>query len=60
MKGAIAVAEGHATAVTNRRILLVDDVITTGATVESAAKALISAGARSVDVLALAKVVRAD
>ena len=31
-----------------------------GATVESAAKALISAGARNVDVLALAKVVRAD
>jgi len=60
VKGAIAVAERQATTVTNRRILLVDDVITTGATVESAAKALISAGARSVDVLALAKVVRAD
>jgi ComF family protein len=60
VKGAIAVAERQATAVTNRRILLIDDVITTGATVESAAKALISAGARNVDVLALAKVVRAD
>jgi ComF family protein len=60
VKGAIAVAEGKATAVTNRRILLIDDVITTGATVESAAKALILAGARNVDVLALAKVVRAD
>ncbi len=60
VKGAIAVAERYATAVSNRRILLVDDVITTGATVESAAKVLISAGARNVDVLALAKVVRAD
>ena len=60
VKGAIAVAERHATTVTNRRILLIDDVITTGATIESAAKALISAGARQVDVLALAKVVRAD
>ncbi len=60
VKGAIVVAERHATVVTNRRILLIDDVITTGATVESAAKALISAGARQVDVLALAKVVRAD
>jgi len=60
VKGAIAVSERHATTVTNRRILLIDDVITTGATVESAAKALISAGARNVDVLALAKVVRAD
>ncbi|GAB2179543.1 double zinc ribbon domain-containing protein [Dongia sp. agr-C8] len=60
VKGAIAVAKRQATAVSNRRILLIDDVITTGATVESAAKALISAGARNVDVLALAKVVRAD
>jgi ComF family protein len=60
VKGAIAMAERHATAVTNRRVLLIDDVITTGATVESAAKALISAGARQIDVLALAKVVRAD
>jgi ComF family protein len=60
VKGAIAVAERQAGAVANRRILLVDDVVTTGATVESAAKALLSAGARNVDVLALAKVVRAD
>ena len=60
VKGAIAVSERYATAVTHRRILLIDDVITTGATVESAAKALISAGARTVDVLALAKVTRAD
>jgi predicted amidophosphoribosyltransferase len=41
-------------------VLLVDDVITTGATADTAAKALISAGATAVDVLALAKVVRAD
>jgi ComF family protein len=60
VKGAIAVAERRVTAVANRRILLIDDVITTGATVESSAKALISAGARGVDVLALAKVVRSD
>jgi ComF family protein len=60
VKGSISVAARHESAVTNRRILLIDDVITTGATVESTAKALISAGARQVDVLALAKVVRAD
>jgi predicted amidophosphoribosyltransferase len=60
VKGAITVADRRVAMVTNRRVLLIDDVITTGATVESAAKALISAGARGVDVLALAKVVRAD
>lgn len=60
LKGAIAVAPRQAAAVENRRILLIDDVITTGATVDSAARALLSAGARSVDVLALAKVIRAD
>jgi ComF family protein len=59
LKGAIGVVPRHAAALANRRVLLIDDVITTGATVESAAKALISAGARGVDVLALAKVVRA-
>jgi predicted amidophosphoribosyltransferase len=44
----------------NRQILLIDDVITTGATANAAARALIAAGARGVDVLALAKVVLSD
>lgn len=39
----------------NQRILLIDDVYTTGATANSAAKALYQAGARSVDILTLAK-----
>jgi len=60
VQGAMAVAERLTSRVANCRILLVDDVITTGATVETAAKALISAGAAAVDVLALAKVIRAD
>jgi ComF family protein len=60
VQGAMAVTERLASRVAGRRILLVDDVITTGATVETAARALISAGASAVDVLALAKVVRAD
>ena len=38
------------------RVLLLDDVITTGATVDASASALKAAGARCVDVLALARV----
>jgi len=45
-------------AVAGERILLVDDVFTTGATVSSCAKSLISAGARSVCVITIARPVR--
>jgi ComF family protein len=45
--------------VAGRNILLIDDVLTTGATAEAAAKALKRAGAAKVSVLALARVVRA-
>ena len=41
---------------TGRRILLVDDVVTTGATVRAATRALLDAGADSVSVVALARV----
>ncbi len=38
-----------------RRVLLVDDVLTTGATVEACARVLLKDGARRVDVLTLAR-----
>jgi len=41
--------------VTDLRLLLVDDVITTGATVKECSKMLLKAGAQEVTVLALAR-----
>jgi len=49
----------HTRRVAGRNILLVDDVLTTGATAEAASRALKRAGAAKVQVLALARVVRA-
>jgi ComF family protein len=42
--------------VKNRRVLIVDDVMTTGATVDECARVLLAAGAASVDVFTLARV----
>ena len=53
--GAFAVPD--AGRVRGRRCLVVDDVFTTGATFSECAGALLGAGARSVDVLALARAV---
>ena len=46
----------HPERIMNRRVLIVDDVMTTGATVDECARVLLSAGAISVDVFTLARV----
>lgn len=55
--GAFRVPERNRAQVAQRNIVIVDDVITTGATANACARTLKRAGAARVDVLALARVV---
>ncbi len=54
--GAFEVAGRHRGRVADRTVLVIDDVLTSGATLSACAEALRAAGARRVNVLALARV----
>lgn len=58
MRRAFAVADKYKTGVEHKRILIVDDVMTTGATIEACAEALRSAGALEVHAVTLARATR--
>ena len=57
VQGAFRVEDERRHEVAARRVLLVDDVLTSGATANAAARALLRGGAASVDVLVFARVV---
>jgi len=59
LQGAFRVAPERAPRVAGRNIVLVDDVLTTGATANAATRALLKAGAARVDLLVFARTVTA-
>lgn len=59
VRRAFAAHPNRKTRISGQRVLLIDDVYTTGATVRECTKALLDGGAKDVSVLTLARVVRA-
>jgi ComF family protein len=55
LSGAFAVRADRAAAIAGARVVLVDDVVTTGATTGECTRELLEAGARSVRVLSMAR-----
>lgn len=60
VSGAFAVRAGASARVKGKHVVLIDDVFTTGATLESCARALRKGGAKTVDAITLARVVKAQ
>ena len=58
VRDAFAVRPKHSAALAGRTVVLVDDVLTTGATVEALSDVLLDAGASGVSVVTLARVAR--
>jgi ComF family protein len=59
VQGAFRVADGAKVDIRGKRLVLVDDVLTSGATIDNCARTLLRAGASNVDVLVFARVVEA-
>jgi ComF family protein len=59
VQGAFRVPNAQKTSIHGRRLVLIDDVLTSGATADTCARALLRAGAARVDVLVFARVVAA-
>jgi ComF family protein len=60
LRGAFEVPVAVRPSVVDQKIVLIDDVLTTGATVNAAARALLKAGAKRVDILTFARVTLGD
>ena len=57
VQGAFRVREEARADVKGRRLVVIDDVLTSGATIDACSRALLRAGAAAVDVLVFARVV---
>ena len=54
LQDAIVISEAYREKIKGKHIILIDDVITTGSTVDAASRVLLESGAKQVDVLCFA------